>query len=211
MKIKDFPKEWKIVLFVVLGLLVCLVVFGLIQMQKQKSTDPTPLEILNQPWEKNACSILGVTFETPFKLEQTKVEMPQNVQEVVEKMEVLNKENVLGLSITLSAMTYKASIGQVSLEGGANGAINGMKKVKGIKDLKYNQVMTTKDGIPGYLQRGTFSQSGTTFAFINVGYGKGLDFCQLTIQYVAGSANGEAVANQVVQSFHLNPPSQSLP
>jgi hypothetical protein len=67
--------------------------------------------------------------------------------------------------------------------------------------------MTTKDGIPGYLQRGTFSQSGTNFAFINVGYAKGLDFCQLTIQYTAGSANGEAVANRVVQSFHLNHPS----
>jgi len=196
MKIKTSRIVWAIAILMVL----CCAgyFFGYKYAQSKISSTDKRQEM---PLRRTTLGTMGLSLEVPEPLLEERVQLPENVQQSIELIEVFAKEHKNGLSVSATSMKYKPVIDSISLSGGATGAINGMKNVQGVTDFDYQQSTSSKNNIPGYIQRGKYKQNGKDFAFINAGYGIGLLFWQVTVTYRPHDEGQSQLAEKIVRSM----------
>lgn len=158
--------------------------------------------LLQKEWVKKTYP-LGLSLETPIALERTTLPIPENVKAYIEKMNCYTIEKDL-FGIAVNTFQYKPIVGQVSLEGAAQGSVNEMKSQKGVSGFTYNQEQIEKNGISGILQKGTFLQNKKAkIAFVNIALGEKLALWQVIVTYKAGDEVGKKMAERIIKSIEI--------
>ena len=129
--------------------------------------------------------------------------IPENIRQVIDKMDVYEYNSVKGFKILINSIKYDPVIGTANLEGAATGSINEMKLQKGVTDLNYSEEAVTRNEIPGFIQKGSYKFNGAGVEFINTGFSKGLIFWQVHVSYRMDDEVGRTAAKRVIDSIEL--------
>jgi hypothetical protein len=167
-------------------------------------SEKTSVEVLDQKWIKETYGSFGLTVETPVKMTKGNLPVPDNVKQFVEKMDVYNYMSAKGFKVMINSIKYYPSVGQVNLQGAADGSVNEMKMQKGVTDFDYTEEFILKNDIPGFIQNGTFKQNGIGVEFINAGFSKGLILWQVMVIYQADDEVGRIASKRVIESIEIN-------
>jgi hypothetical protein len=177
--------------------------FGGESIVKLIKSGKTAKEVLGQKWIKETYGDFGLTVETPIKLIKGDLPVPENVRQVIDKMDVYEYKSVKGFKILINSIKYNPSIGVANLEGAATGSINEMKLHKGVTDFSYSEEVIFKNEIPGFIQTGSYKLDGVDVAFINTGFSKGLIFWWVQVAYLMDDEVGRTAAKRVIESIEI--------
>jgi hypothetical protein len=205
-KVKTRPKSLKywIGFTVAFAIFYALGQFGGEAIVKFFKSQKTSKEILNQEWVKESYGDFGLTVETPFKLEKSDLSIPDNLRQLIEKMDVYTHSAGSGFSVMINSVRYKPEVGSVSLQGAANGSVSEMKMQPGVTAFNYTEDPFLKNDIPGFLQKGTFKKDGVDVEFINTGFAEGMIFYQVLVAWQADDKNGKVAAQRVIESIEID-------
>lgn len=167
------------------------------------SSEKTDKEILEQNWVKESYGNYGLTVETPVKMGKGKIEVPDNSKEVIDEMSLYNYNTARGFKVIINSIKYNPSIGVANLQGGADGAINGIKAMPGVTDFNYSEKPITNSNISGIEQNGTFKINGVDGEFINSIFTEGLVAWQVMVIYQFDDEVGRKAARRVIESIEI--------
>ncbi len=177
--------------------------FGGEAIVKYFKSDMTSNEILSIEWTKATYGDYGLTVETPFKLTKETMQIPENVREFIEQIDVYASNEDEGFKVMLNSIKYFPVVGQADLQGAANGSINEMSMQKDVTDFAYTEEYIYLDDFPGFVQNGTFKHNGVEIAFINAGFAKGLNLWQVMVSYWGDDEIGRKAAKRVIDSIAI--------
>lgn len=163
----------------------------------------TAKEVLDQKWIKETYGDFGLTVETPIQLIKSDLALPENVRQLIDKMDVFEYSSAKGFKILINSIQYNSVIGAVNLEGAATGSINEMKLQKGVTDLNYSEEVIFKNELPGFIQKGTYKFNGVDVGFINTGFSKGLVLWQVMVAYQMDDEVGRTASKKVIDSIEI--------
>ncbi|PKP52077.1 MAG: hypothetical protein CVT92_10505 [Bacteroidetes bacterium HGW-Bacteroidetes-1] len=167
-------------------------------------SEKTSKQVLQQEWIKETYGDFGLTVETPFKMTKTDLLIPDDVRQLIDKMDVYNYTSAKGFKVIINSIKYNPVIGEGNLKGAADGAINEMKIQRGVTDLKYVEESVSIKAIPGFIQRGSYKMDDIGIEFINTGFSEGLIFWQVLVAFQANDEVGRIAAGRVIQSIEIN-------
>jgi len=167
------------------------------------SSEKTDKEILEQNWVRESYGNYGLTVETPVKMGKGEIEIPDNAKKVIDEMNIYNYNSARGFKVVINSIKYNASIGVANLQGGADGAINGIKAMPGVTDLNYSEKPTSNSNISGIEQNGTFKIKGVDGEFINSIFTEGLVAWQVMVIYQSDDEVGRKAAKRVMESIEI--------
>lgn len=207
---KSDRKKYYWLLFVV----VFAVAFGSFYVLGQKSVDAlmsyfhsekTSKEMLHEKWVRKTYGHFGLSLETPDKLTEQEIPVPENVKRMIDQMEAFSYQSSKSFFVMVNTIKYKPVIGHVNLQGAADGSVNKMKMQTGVTDFKYKEDHVTKNGMAGFIQNGSYKKDGVGVSFINAGYLNGLILYQVLIAYDTSDKVGDEVAHRVFNSIEIKP------
>lgn len=170
--------------------------------ERWSSSEKTSKDVLTQPWVKNTYTDFGLTIETPGKMIQDTLPIPDKVKNLIEKTESYKYHRADGFLIEVAWMKGKVTT-KFNLEGAASGSLNGMRLASGVSDFNYTEYHLIKDSIPGIVQKGTYKRSGYDLEFIDSWYCKGLSAWQIMILYQGNDDVARIAAKRVMQSIEI--------
>jgi hypothetical protein len=173
-------------------------------------SEKTSREVLSQKWIKETYGVYGLTVETPALLTKSDLVIPDNIMQVIDRIDTYDYKTAKGFKIIINSVKYKPGIGIVNLQGAANGTVKEMKNQKGVTDFIYSEENITKDEIPGYFQKGTYQINGIGVEFINAGFVSGLNLWQVSVAYEGDDEIGRTAAKRVIESIEINLNSKSV-
>ncbi len=169
------------------------------------ATSKTSSEVLTKDWVKDSYG-LGLTVETPNKLTKSDVPLADNVKQLIAVMNTYSSSGDKGFQISVNTVKYMPNAPEISLQGGANGAVNNMKTSTGVTDFNYTEEHTmTADSIPCITQKGTFKTNSIPCEFVNVMYGKGPELWEILVIYQSDDEVGKAAVKRIISSIVLKP------
>ncbi len=145
-----------------------------------------------------------MTVETPAKLTKGDLPLPDNVKKVIDQMYVYDYMSEKGFKIMINSIKYKPVIKRANLQGAANGSVNKMKSQKGVTNFNYTQDTISRNGISGFLQKGTYQQNGVEAEFMNAGFAKGIIIWQVIVVYQKDDDVGRIAAKRVINSIEIH-------
>jgi len=163
---------------------------------------------LDQKWVKTTYGDFGLTVETPVKLAKGDLPVPENVRQLLDKMDAYNYLSAKGFKILITSIRYSPSVGSVSLEGAADGASNEVRGQKGVSDFTVTQESINKNGIAGIVQKGSLKQNGTRVEFLNAILSQGLILWQVWVGYESDDEVGRIAAKRVIDSIEIKSQNQ---
>lgn len=166
-------------------------------------SEKTDEGILDQKWVRETYGDYGLSVETPVKLTKGDLPVPENIKQFISKMEVYNYMSEKGFRILINSIEYKPEIGSTSLEGAANGSVNEVKSQKGVTDFVYTEEAAVKSDIPGFIQKGTYKQSGIELEFINSGFATQFHIWQVLVMFESNDEIGRQAAERVIESVEI--------
>jgi hypothetical protein len=178
--------------------------FGGESIARYFKSEKTSREILAREWTKDTYGSFGLTGETPEKMTRGDLPIPENIKQIIDQMDVYNYLSNKGFKVIINSLKYNPSIGEVNLQGAADGSVNEMKKQKGVTDFDYSEEPLNKKDIPGFIQKGTYKQDGLGVEYINTGFSKGLILWQVMVAYQADDEIGRTAAKRVIDSIEIN-------
>jgi hypothetical protein len=161
-------------------------------------------EIISQDWQKERYGDFGLVVETPFKLEKTELPVPDNLKHMIDIMDTYSASKSQGFGVMINSVRYKPEIGSVNLEGAANGSIAEMKMQPGVSAFTYSEDLFSKNDIPGFIQKGSYSKEGNIIEFINTGFANGLILYQVMVAYNPDDKDMKAMALRVIESIEID-------
>jgi len=164
--------------------------------------EKTSKEVLSNNWIKKTYG-MGLTVETPVIMPKAELPFPENVMNVIEEYEAYNYNSAKGFKVLINSIKYKPVVGELNLQGAANGSVNEMKIQKGVSDFDYTEAPYSKGDIPGFIQKGTYKQDGIEVEFINTGFMKGLNLWQVFVAYQSDDEVGQIAAQKVIDSIEI--------
>lgn len=211
-KTKSKPKRLKywIGFAVVFAIFYAIGQFGGETIVKLFKSEKTSKEVLDQKWIKVTYGNFGLTVETPVKMTKGDLPLPDNVRQVIDQMDVYNYMSNKGFIVMINNIKYNPAIGQINLQGAANGSVNEMKMQKGVTDFNYSEEDIYKNDISGFIQKGMYKQNGIAVEFINTGFSKGLIFWQVLVAYQTDDEVGRTAAKRVIESIEIMEKSNAL-
>ncbi|MCF8298384.1 MAG: hypothetical protein K9J13_12630 [Saprospiraceae bacterium] len=166
-------------------------------------SEKTSKEVLDKKWTREAYGNFGLTVETPVKIPKSNMELPARIKQYVEIMDYYVNESDKGFKIVISSMKYKSEVGELSLQGGADGAMKEMKNQSEISDLTYTEEELYKDDVPGIIQKGTLKISGINAELINTIFLSGHNSYQVMVLFQSDDDVGRIAANRVIESIEI--------
>lgn len=160
--------------------------------------------LLTKAWVNTSYGDYGLRVETPAKMIEGDLPIPSNIRQLIDQMDIYNYTSERGFSVLINSIKYKPVIGQVDLQGAANGSINEMRMIQGVKNLEYTEDVFFKNEVPGFIQNGNYNQNGVDAAFINTGLAKDLIFWQVLVVYQKGDKVGQKAAKRVIESITID-------
>ena len=166
-------------------------------------SEKTSKEVLSQEWITETYGDFGLVAETPVIMTKMEVELPPQVQEVIENMNMFEYNSAKGFKVFISTIKYKPIIQEADLQGAATGSANEMRMQKGVTDFDYMEEAIVLNEIPGIKQTGSYKMNGTSVEFLNTVYLKGLNLWQVMAAYPIDDEVGKIAAKRVIESVKI--------
>lgn len=201
------PKGLKYWVVFTLSLLIASLIgtFGSHLVKKWINVEHTSKDILKQEWIMETYGDYGLTVTTPEKMKHKQLPISDQIREVILKMDTYSYENRKGFKVIINTIEYSPQVESTNLEGAANGSVNEMRLMEGVINFDYSQDELIIDNIPGFIQKGSFSQNGTKVSFINTGFAEGRVLWQVMALYQSQDIVGKEASERVIQSISFNP------
>jgi hypothetical protein len=165
--------------------------------------ESTDMSMLTGDWDtREYCS--GFSLSTPTPLTESAIELPEEVRGMIQEMHTYTLSGENDFTVAVNCFLYSPDVGELSLQGAADGAVEQIKAQPGVENFNYNEEAVDNGGIPGFVQRGTFEQLGKTIAFTNAGYSQGFRLWQILIINQQEDISGVISAERIYQSVSLN-------
>jgi hypothetical protein len=127
---------------------------------------------------------------------------------MLEKMETFETSNDNQFKVGVIEAKYNpAEIGELNMQGAADGAVNEVKGMQGVTNFVYSEDSYSVRNLPGFIQRGTYTQNGYHIAFVNIGIVKDLNYWQVMVLSRRDDKVAEQAAERIIQSIQINYPS----
>ena len=174
-----------------------------------KNNKKTDEKVLSEQWVKKTYGTYQLTLETPWELKSsTPPPLPENIKRMLEKMETFETSNNDQFKVGVILAKYNpAEIGELNMQGAADGAVNEVKGMQGVTNFVYSEDSYSVSNLPGFIQRGTYTQNGYHIAFINIGIVKDLNYWQVMVLSRRDDKVAEQAAERIIQSIQINYPS----
>lgn len=174
-----------------------------------KNNKKTDEKVLSEQWVKKTYGTYQLTLETPWELKSsTPPPLPENIKRMLEKMETFETSNDNQFKVGVIEAKYNpAEIGELNMQGAADGAVNEVKGMQGVTNFVYSEDSYSVRNLPGFIQRGTYTQNGYHIAFINIGIVKDLNYWQVMVLSRRDDKVAEQAAERIIQSIQINYPS----
>lgn len=167
------------------------------------SSDKTPKKVLTQEWVHGSYGEPSLIVDTPEKLTKSKLPLPENIKQLIKRMDSYNSTSKNGFSISINCITYIPDVGTLSLQGAADGSIKEIRSKVGVTDFAYTEKEINYGDIPGFLQNVTCKMDGKDCEFINVGYSSGLSIWQVIVGFLSDDEVGRSAALRVIKSIEI--------
>ncbi len=178
--------------------------FGGEYIQALFNYEKTSQEVLDQQWTRQSYGEFGLSMETPVKMTERDLPIPDQVRQMIDVMDVYEYASEEGFKVIITSIQYDQSIGSMSLQGAANGSIAEMQKQPGVSNFDFSEKQVFKGDIPGYEQTGSYKIEGITVEFINTGFTTGLIYWQVMVAYQSIDDVGKVAANRVIESIEID-------
>lgn len=165
-------------------------------------SEKTSKEVLSQKWIKEKYGN-GLFVETPVVMTEMEVELPPQIKDVIEIMNMFQYNSAKGFRVFISTIKYKPIIEKGDLQGAATGSANEMRMQKGVTDFDYIEEEIVLNEIPGIKQTGSFKMNDIPVEFLNTVYGKGLNLWQVMVAYPIDDVVGKIAAARVIESIKI--------
>ncbi|MCX6153172.1 MAG: hypothetical protein NT007_03320 [Candidatus Kapabacteria bacterium] len=165
--------------------------------------EKTSNEILGQKWIKESYGDFGLKVETPIKLMKGDLNLPENLKQMIEKMDCYQYTTVKGFVILINSIKYRQIVNHIDLKAAALGSANEARMQKGVTNFTYNEEPTTKYDIPGIIQKGTCRINDIDTEFINAIYGSGLNLWEVMVMYQSDDEVGKIASKRVIESIEI--------
>lgn len=160
----------------------------------------TDVPVLEQQWYTGTYAG-GASLITPKAMKSVgsvlRNKLPEETKALVKEMEGYNYKGN-GIEIMFMFAEYAPEVGQTDLDGAAEGALNNVKGIRGVFDLKNDKAYVQMGDMPGIVMQGTYVQGGTEYEFRITLYGDGLKLYQL----ISSNKKGDDVARGVVRRIN---------
>ncbi len=166
-------------------------------------SEKTSKEVLSQEWTSETYGDFGLVVETPVIMTKMEVELPPQIQEVIEKMDMFQYNSANGFRVFISTIKYKPIVENADLQGAATGSANELRMQKGVTDFDYKEEEIVLNEIPGIKQTGSFKINDIPVEFLNTVYGNGLNLWQVMVAYPIDDEIGQIAAKRVIESVKI--------
>lgn len=157
--------------------------------------------IIEDNWNRKVIGSMGLSLETPFELKPTKVFFPPGSEDYIEEMETHAYQQGTTIIVMANSIRYISSI-KPNLQSAAEGSINNLKSLQGIKNLTFSQNNISRSGIEGFLQSGEFVSS-QKMKFMNAGFIHDNTLYQVLVQYIDQGVNPTKIARRIIDSIKI--------
>lgn len=166
----------------------------------------TDEKVLSEQWVKKTYGSFGITLETPWELKSSPPPpLQESVQRMIEHFESFESENDNQFKIGINAAKYNPEeTRELSLQGGADGAVNGVKNMQGVTNFTYSEDNYSVSGLPAIIQRGSYTQDGIKLGFINVVTAKDFNYWQVMVLRRENDDIAKKAAERIIQSIQID-------
>lgn len=172
-----------------------------------RSSLKTDTEILERQWvEKSYGEEDRITLATPWELDKSSlITIPDEVTQIIQKFESFespdNKNEYLKVGLNIAR--YIAEVGQLDLQGAADGTMSGIKNQPGVTDFSYDEQPYSVNSTPGYIQKGFYSSDGFDFEFTSIGLFRELAYWQIIVVNKKGDETAQKASRQIIKSISI--------
>lgn len=172
-------------------------------LRNSKKTDE---KVLSEQWVKKTYGSFGITLETPWELKSSPPPpLHESVQRMIEKLESFESEKDDQFKIGLNAAKYNpAETRELSLQGGADGAVNEVKNMPGVANFIYSEDNYSISNLPAIIQRGSYTQNGFKIGFINIITTKDFNYWQVMVFRRENDEIAKKAAERIIQSIQID-------
>ncbi|GJQ60969.1 MAG: hypothetical protein SCALA702_00220 [Melioribacteraceae bacterium] len=146
-------------------------------------------------WRRVDIPNSGFSLELPFSLSSGELSLPEEYEKMIDEMSVYQYTSD-PLSLNISYVVY-ADFVTPNLDGAANGAINNMRIVDGVKNFSSKVTNISLEKIPGRMISGNYSLKNQKVEFKGLIYSEGLKTIQILCLYIENEINRNAVSKIV--------------
>lgn len=171
-----------------------------------RNSKKTDEKVLSEQWIKKTYGSYGLNIETPWELKSSPPpSLPENLKRMLEKIESFESKNDDQFKIGIISSKYNpAEISQLNLQGAADGAINEVRNMPGVTNFTYSEDTYSVSNLPGFIQRGTYSQNGFKIGFINIGVIKDFNFWQVMVFRRENDIVAQEAAERIIRSIQID-------
>ncbi len=145
----------------------------------------------------------GIEIESPFILVKEKIEVPEQVRNLIKIFENYTYKNANDFVIHLSYAEYKPKVGSADLEGAVAGMINTMKMNPKIRDFAYRKREGSLKYIPGVIITSQFILDNNKSRAISAIYALKLKLWQVTVTYRENDKKSKRAAKRIIDSIKI--------
>jgi len=152
----------------------------------------------DEDWSRSRC--LGVAFEAPFELSLMDLQLPDNVEKIIKKIENY-KFDSKSIVFFISRAEYNNGV-TVNIDGAVEGAVMNIKASKEITDLTYEVSNNYENSFEGRLVKGKYKINKKDSEFIAHFYVNNLKMLQILITNLDFPENRE-VRDRIMESIRI--------
>lgn len=165
----------------------------------------TDKKVLTEQWIRKTYGSYRLTLETPWELKSSTLPLPGNVKGMLENMESFESSDDNRFKVGLIMAKYNPEeINELNMQGAADGAANEVRNMPGVTHFVYSEDSYTVSDLPGFIQRGTYSQGGNEIAFINIGIVKDFNYWQVMVLSGKDDKIAGRAAERIVKSLQID-------
>ncbi|MEQ8323733.1 MAG: hypothetical protein RIC15_01240 [Vicingaceae bacterium] len=155
-------------------------------------------------WKEYELGEYGFYIESPYEMKKATVPISDQMGQFVQHAESFNATSPLNdFHLSVSIIEYSAQIPGVDLGQIMKSSAEAMRSSPSLKDFKYSETLISTTGIPGLIQKGTYTEGGQSFRFTNAAFNDGLVIWQVFIGFHTGQPNLEKTSIRVRKSIRI--------
>ncbi|WP_457610651.1 hypothetical protein [Lutibacter sp.] len=205
-------KKYIIAFVVVFVLVIGAVGYFSYKYFKGEPVEKTASEMLNKKWYTSSYGSPEVTIETPKKLQQQTIEIPENLKSIIQSQTTYNYGSLTGnIYIEVTSINFVNELNNFNYETGIQAILEQISQKIGAKFTGLNEEIRVNNGVEGRiimanyeLEKNTTQQQNkhkfTLLFFVNA-----KNIRQILVTQLIGDKKADEVSNRIIKSVSLKP------
>lgn len=188
---------------IVAGILITMVVISPSRIKNFFLPSTLSAELLKSEWQRTTYGKLGISMQSPEKLQPATLEIPADFIPYINEAESFSYRPSKFFVVTLNSILFNEGV-QVRLDGAYRAVMNDLLNNKAISNLEFKESPLVSDDVMGVLVEGSYHEQGTFMRFQCAIYLKGSKMWQVWVNFDGNDPVGREVAERIMNSIQIS-------